>query len=136
MTERTAIAILMLVGFSCFLIWPVAGPRPEEMSNDVLYRVLVRYDTTLNSFPSLHMALATYSACVGLAVTSGPLRRLLTVLLPLWVALIGYSTLATKQHYLIDLPPGVLLGWLAQFFAWRPRRVKTRSPAFVSGRAA
>jgi membrane-associated phospholipid phosphatase len=128
-------AILMVVGFSCFLLWPVAGPRPEEMSNDLLYRVLVRYDTALNSFPSLHMALATYSACVGLAVTSVRLRRLLAVLVPLWVALIGYATLATKQHYWVDLPPGILLGWLAQYFAWRPHRVKTRSRAFVSGRA-
>lgn len=112
-------ACLMLVGFGCFLLWPVAGPRPAELPADPLYRVLVRYDTTLNSFPSLHLALATYSACVAVAVTSGSSRRWLMMLLPLWVALIGYATLATKQHYWVDLPPGIALGWLAHYFAWR-----------------
>lgn len=112
-------AILMLVGFTCFLFWPVAGPRPQAILTDPLYRTLVRYDRPLNSFPSLHMALAAYSACVAVAITSGALRRWLMILLPLWVALIGYSTLATKQHYWVDLPPGIALGWLAQYFAWR-----------------
>ena len=129
-------AILIFAGFSCFLIWPVAGPRPEQISNDPMYRVLVRYDTTLNSFPSLHMALAAYSACIVVAVTSGSTRRLLTVLLPVWVALIGYATLATKQHYLVDLPPGILLGWLAQHVAWKRRRVKAGSPAYAAKRVA
>jgi membrane-associated phospholipid phosphatase len=84
-----------------------------------MYGVLVRYDTTLNSFPSLHLALATYSARVAAAVTLGSLRRWLLICLPLWVALIGYSALATKQHYWIDLPPGIILGYLAQYVAWR-----------------
>jgi membrane-associated phospholipid phosphatase len=126
-------AILMLTGFTCFLLWPVSGPRPPEMPNDPMYRVLVRYDTTLNSFPSLHMALAAYSGCVAVAVTSGSLRRLLIILLPPWVALIGYATLATKQHYWVDLPPGVALGGLAQYLAWwrgRPSAT-TRSAAPV-----
>ena len=119
--------ILLAVGFTCFVIWPVAGPRPQEIPNDAMYRLLVRYDSTLNSFPSLHIALATYSACIAVAVTSGSLRRMLIVILPVWVAVIGYATLATKQHYWIDLPPGVLLGWLAQMVGWRhsPKSVKT-----------
>jgi len=115
----TGFFILMAVGFTCFLLWPVAGPRPQEIiTADPLYRLVVRYDTPLNSFPSLHMALATYSACVAVAVTPAR-RRLLTILLAAWVALIGYATLATKQHYAVDLPPGILLGWLAQKIAWR-----------------
>jgi len=121
--------VLTLVGFTCFLLWPVAGPRPQALLTDPMYRVLVRYDMTLNSFPSLHMGLAAYSAGVAVTVTSGALRRRLMILLPLWVALIGYSTLATKQHYWVDLPPGIALGWLAQYFAWRrgAPRVTTQS---------
>ncbi len=111
--------IVMLVGFACFAFWPVAGPRPlVALADEPLYRVLVSYDTPLNSFPSLHLAWATYSACVAIAVTDGVLRRWLLCLLPLWVALIGYATLATKQHYFVDLPPGIALGWLAQRLAW------------------
>ena len=111
--------VVALFGFACFAWWPVAGPRPAELPDVGLYRVLVSYDTPLNSFPSLHLAWATYSACVALVVTDGALRRWLLRLLPLWVALIGYATLATKQHYFVDLPPGIALGWLAQRLAWR-----------------
>lgn len=130
-------AFLMLVGFTCFLLWPVAGPRPQELPaeslNDPMYRALLSYDTTLNSFPSLHVALAVYSACVVVAVTSGSLRRWLSILLPLWIALIGYSTLATKQHYWVDLPPGIALGWLARRIAWRRSALSltTRSARFA-----
>jgi membrane-associated phospholipid phosphatase len=119
-------ALLSIVGFICFLLWPVAGPRPQEIPSGGMYGLLARYDTTLNSFPSLHIALAAYSACVGIAVSSGRLRRILCLALPAWVALIAYSTLATRQHYLVDLPPGVALGFLAQLIAWariRPGRV-------------
>jgi membrane-associated phospholipid phosphatase len=117
----TGFTLLMAAGFTCFLLWPVAGPRPQEITADPLYNLVVRYDTPLNSFPSLHMALAAYSAGVAAAVTSGSRslrRRLLTALLPAWIVLIGYATLATKQHYWIDLPPGIALGWLAQKVAW------------------
>jgi membrane-associated phospholipid phosphatase len=120
---------LTVIGFICFLLWPVAGPRPQESSGDPMYNALVRYDTTLNSFPSLHMALAAYSACVAVAVTTGSLRRWLIIFLPLWVTLIGYSTLATKQHYWVDLPPGIALGCLAQYFAWRHSASRLTTPA-------
>ena len=120
-------AIVMLTGFGFFLLCPVAGPRPvatqgdltHATPSDVMYGLLVRYDTPLNSMPSLHLALATYSACVAVKVTSGLLRRRLQVGLPIWVILIGYGALATKQHYWVDLPPGIALGWLAQLIAWR-----------------
>ncbi|HEU4390032.1 MAG TPA: phosphatase PAP2 family protein, partial [Blastocatellia bacterium] len=111
--------LLMSVGFACFLLLPVAGPRTQEVPNDAMYRLLVRYDSPLNSLPSLHIALATYSACVALAITPVALRRVLIVTLPAWVAVIGYATLATRQHYWVDLPPGIILGSLAQFIAWR-----------------
>jgi hypothetical protein len=125
--------LIMTAGFICFLCWPVSGPRPESIPAEFLshpmYGMLVRYDTTLNSFPSLHLALATYSARVATAVTLGSLRRWLIICLPLWVALIGYSALATKQHYWIDLPPGIILGFVAQYLAWgRSIRARQASP--------
>lgn len=131
-------AFLTFTGFTCFLLWPVSGPRPQESSSDPMYNALVRYDTTLNSFPSLHMALAAYSACVVIAITKGSFRRWLIILLPLWITLIGYSTLATKQHYWIDLPPGIALGCLAQRLAWRhsPSRETPPSAEFIEKGAA
>ena len=37
----------------------------------------------------------------------------------LWGAAILYGTLATKQHWVADLPPAFALAWLAHRWAWR-----------------
>jgi membrane-associated phospholipid phosphatase len=106
--------LLTAASFACFCCCPVLGPRPAGTPISGMYGALVHLDLPLNSFPSLHMAVATYAACVA--------RRFfpsLAIALTLWVLLIGYSTLALKQHYLVDLPPGIVLGWLAYRFAWR-----------------
>jgi hypothetical protein len=39
-----------------------------------------------------------------------PLLELAAVL---FVVLIATSCVLTKQHYLVDLPPGLVLGWAA-----------------------
>lgn len=109
---------MTLTAFCCFMLFPVLGPRPTLAPTNGLYALLTRCDLPFNNLPSLHMAVATYSACVALRITHGSLRRLFMVLLPAWIILIGYSALATKQHYFVDLPPGILLGWLAQKAAW------------------
>jgi membrane-associated phospholipid phosphatase len=49
----------------------------------------------------------------------GRQRRLLLTLGWIWAGLILYGTLATKQHYLADLPPGVLLAWISDRIVWR-----------------
>lgn len=111
-----------LVGFSCFILWPVRGPRPAITPSSGMFGLLTRVDLPLNTFPSMHMAVATYCACVAIQLSRGRCRRILLVALPIWVLLIGYAALATKQHYLVDLPAGILLGWVAQFLAWRTAR--------------
>ena len=35
-----------------------------------------------------------------------------------WAAVILYSTLATKQHWAVDLPAGMLTAYLAHRLAW------------------
>jgi membrane-associated phospholipid phosphatase len=115
-------AALTLVGFACFILWPVRGPRPHFAPDTGMYGLLTRIDLPLNSFPSMHVAIATYSACFAIHLTQGRLKRILMVALPIWVLLIAYSALATKQHYLVDLPPGALLGWAAHRLAWQIKR--------------
>ena len=46
-------------------------------------------------------------------------RRLFAALSVLWGLSILYSTLATKQHWLADLPPAFLLAFLSDRYAWR-----------------
>jgi hypothetical protein len=106
---------IALVGFACFTVYPTAAPRPAMVPDSGMYGLLVSYDGVVNAWPSLHVALATYHALlVGRLVGGG----WWTPLLAAWVGLIAFSTLATKQHYVVDLPPGLLLGWLGDRLAW------------------
>ena len=60
-------------------------------------------------FPSMHVAVATTVALA--AGREAP--RLERVAWWTWVGIIALSTLAVRTHWLIDLPAGVGVGWLA-----------------------
>jgi membrane-associated phospholipid phosphatase len=110
--------LIMLAAFGCFILLPVLGPRPAIVPTTGMYGLVSRYDLPFNNLPSLHMAVATYSACAAIQVTEGKTRRVFIWVLPIVILLIGYSALATKQHYAVDLPPGIVLGWIAWRAAW------------------
>ena len=63
------------------------------------------FDGRSNSFPSMHTSVATLTA-LHLYPSFGPV----VIAFP---ALIALSCLFTKQHYVVDLPAGALLGWVA-----------------------
>jgi len=113
---------LSAAGFVVFLAFPVMGPRPKVVSAEGLYGMLVHYDTPLNTFPSLHVALAVYSLLFAQHLLAGAGRSAPGLILAgaAWTAAIAYSTLATKQHYAIDLPAGMLLALLAHRWALAP----------------
>ena len=102
--------VLLAMQMACFLSYPVETPerwrvpRPTGLSERFLAFVH-SFDRRSNCFPSMHVSVAVLTAC-HIAPSFGP-----------WVwafpALIGISCLFTKQHYLIDLPPGALVGWAA-----------------------
>jgi membrane-associated phospholipid phosphatase len=102
------------IGIVCFVLIPVAGPRPTGTPDHWLYGQLILIDRSYNAFPSLHAACAAYAVVYGQIVsrdsTHPRLRIALLALAWCWVAIILYSTIATRQHYLLDLVPGVLLG--------------------------
>ena len=113
--------LLAAAGFITFLVYPVAGPRPAHAGSG-LYALVTRYDRPLNAFPSMHVALSAYSAMFGAALVrrSGAVHGWPFVFAVwAWTLLVAYSTLATKQHYAVDLPAGVLLAWCAHRLAWR-----------------
>jgi membrane-associated phospholipid phosphatase len=62
-----------------------------------------------NSFPSMHVSVATLSALHLLPAAGSPV-----LLFPLLVAM---SCVLTKQHYLVDLPTGAGLGYAAHLLA-------------------
>jgi membrane-associated phospholipid phosphatase len=127
-------------GFMCFVIFPVAGPRPLFAGGYWLYDRLVLIDRAYNSFPSLHAACAVYAVLFASYASSDSCRyRLRKILLAfgwVWVGLILYSTIATRQHFFLDLPAGTLLGWLGYRFSVRRKFRTTDVSAVVDGEPA
>jgi len=107
------ISYLLLLGLQMvfFLLFPVSTPetwRRWNTRSNVSERFLAfvqRFDARSNSFPSMHTSVAMLTAFhlqshLGIQVFAFPI-------------LIGLSCLFTKQHYVIDIPAGALLGWFA-----------------------
>jgi PAP2 superfamily len=115
---RFSSGFLLLCGisFTVFLVFPVAGPRPDGAAANWMTQLVYSYDRNVNVFPSLHVAFAAYSILFGYAC-----RREIWLNLGCtsWLVAIMYATVATKQHYMIDLPPALLLSWVSHRWAWR-----------------
>jgi membrane-associated phospholipid phosphatase len=107
---------ISLVGFLFFLFFPVIGPRPAVVPDEGMYGLLVSYDRPTNEFPSLHVALLSFTMLVAGRATAGRMpaaRR--TALLSAgvgWILAVAYAAVATRQHYAIDLPAGLALAWV------------------------
>ncbi len=117
------LAILCGICFALFLLAPVAGPRPEALPDHGFYRLLIDYDRPLNSLPSLHAGLTLYGFLFGYRVLRRSLGRGALAAYALaagaWTGVILYATLATKQHWALDLPPGLVAAWISDRLAWR-----------------
>jgi membrane-associated phospholipid phosphatase len=105
-----AVGSVCLLGLLCFYLWPTAVP-PIERPPGTGLALLEGMDAAGNACPSLHAAIAVYSALWlhaqlrGLGAGRGWLAASWS-----WCLLIVYSTLATKQHVLLDVLAGAVLG--------------------------
>ena len=107
-----AISYMLLLGFQMvfFLLLPVATPVEWRTGvtgrgrSEQFLAFVQSFDARSNSFPSMHTSVATLTA-LHLYPNVGPMVFAFPVL-------IGLSCLFTKQHYVVDLPAGALLGWL------------------------
>jgi membrane-associated phospholipid phosphatase len=112
--------VLLALQMLCFELFPVATPPhwrrqiadSRAASAGLRFLGFVRsFDASTNCFPSMHVSVATLTAlhafnALGPAAFAFP-------------ALIAVSCVLTKQHYLIDVPFGALLGWLTyQLYLW------------------
>jgi membrane-associated phospholipid phosphatase len=106
------LVLVALVGFSIFFFHPSLAPRPKEPPDlNALYGLLIRLDSELNAFPSLHCAFAVFhGACCYAVFSEVPWHRGIRWIVWVWVAGILLSTLLTKQHVLADAAAGSVLG--------------------------
>jgi len=118
------IGALCVVGLACFYLWPTAvPPLGFDVSGHPGFAMLQGVDASGNACPSLHVATAIFTA----VRVAHLLRALATpwslqVLNLVWFAAIAYSTLATKQHVVLDAVAGAALGMVFAMASlrWRP----------------
>jgi membrane-associated phospholipid phosphatase len=103
-----------IVAYAFFLAYPTMAPRPNDRAvigdGFALWglRFLYEADPPFNCFPSLHVAHSFVSA-----LTCFRLSRRLGITTGICAALVGISTLFTKQHYVLDVLAGVALAGLS-----------------------
>ncbi len=120
-------AALCLVGLAFFYLYPTAVPRialPVDVAQHPGFVMLQGVDAAGNACPSLHVATALFTALwLQRLLTDLAVPRWLRVANVLWVLLIVYSTLAIKQHVVLDALAGAALG---AAFAWASMRGSAR----------
>ncbi|HWF20039.1 MAG TPA: phosphatase PAP2 family protein [Verrucomicrobiae bacterium] len=111
-------ALLSALSFLIFAVFPVASPRPINQEENATLIFITHVDGPLNAFPSLHAASLVYTIALARRLFGRQLKLSVMAGLLVWASLILFATLATKQHYAVDLVAGGLIGWLADWFAW------------------
>jgi membrane-associated phospholipid phosphatase len=105
-----------------FLFWPTSCPRPAISGANAAYQALTAIDNSFHAFPSLHAAFAVYSAlCAGLVLRELRSHVLWRFEIWLWALMILYATLSAKQHVLVDIIAGSVLGLGAYAAVFRQR---------------
>lgn len=130
------IGALCISGLGFFYFWPTQVPALMAGPSDFPgFALMQGVDAPGNACPSMHVAVAVFTSIRIEAV----LRRartpaLLRVLNWIWLAAIVYSTLAVKQHVVLDALAGALLGvaFALPSLRWRPDP-GYRTPARIDG---
>jgi membrane-associated phospholipid phosphatase len=118
------------MGYASYLVYPSRMLRAplhcEGLSCDAV-GTLYQIDPGYGVFPSLHVALSVYMV---MAVWSfrHPSRYFVTLL----AVAICMATVLIKQHYLVDLPAGAVLGFGGWWLSWKA--IDKAWEAYESGR--
>ncbi len=105
---------LSVSGLGTFLLWPTAVPRTAiEWTQHPSFAFLQAADAAGNACPSLHVAFAVFTAFwFERLLRSMGAGRGLRAGNWLWCAGILWSTMATRQHVVLDVLAGSVLGAL------------------------
>ena len=120
------IGALCVTGLALFYAWPSAIPvRLWPATEFPGFAMLQGVDAAGNACPSMHVAVAIFSALsVEQTLRWARAPMALRAVNAAWFLAIAWSTLAVKQHVVLDVVAGALLGtafaWPA--LRWRPGR--------------
>jgi len=114
--DRHALRLLtaQIIAVTCFVLWPLRFSFDKPTTDGLfgfMFDALGAFDLPFNQAPSLHIVLLVLIWLRFGAHTPARWRWLLH----LWALLIGASVLTTYQHHFIDIPTGMLAGFLC---AW------------------
>ena len=121
-------AAMSVSGLAFF--WLVPTRTPPVLIDWVRYpalEFLKSVDASGNAFPSMHVSFAVFTAVLiasALRAVAAPVW--LRALNWLWAFGIVYSTLATRQHVLLDVAGGVALGVMACAVTFYSRGMNSR----------
>jgi membrane-associated phospholipid phosphatase len=113
---------------------PLYGIDPE-LARHPAFALIQGVDASGNACPSMHVASATFSAiCLDRLLRGIGAPRLLLALNGVWLLLIVHSTLAIRQHVVLDVLAGAVLGavFAAAALRWRPAAPHAFNPK-ISG---
>ena len=105
------LVVVVLISVACFVIWPqrFVFERPVvDGALGVLFQLLTAVDLPYNRTPSLHVSVLVILWVFFARRTQGWMRYAMYA----WFTLIGVSVLTTYQHHVIDVPAGILAGWV------------------------
>jgi membrane-associated phospholipid phosphatase len=118
-----AMAGTCLAGLIVFYFWPTVVPAANiDWARYPDVNFLKNMDASGNACPSLHVATAVFSG-IWLHHLLRRFGAPLWILIFNWVWCLGivYSTLATRQHVVVDVLAGLVLGVLAAYLSLRYR---------------
>jgi membrane-associated phospholipid phosphatase len=111
---RTQIAVALgsLIAFAVYLIAPMPYPRPATLEVDGPLAWMLAFEWSIDqprcTFPSLHVFFA-WLFYLGLRDEAPRWRPWLLAL----AIAVSISTVLVKQHFIVDVPSGMALAWLA-----------------------
>lgn len=124
---------LCLAGLGIFYAWPTEVPASwPEVSGVPGFRLLQGVDATGNACPSMHVAFAIFTAIwLGQVLRQVRAPWLLRAGNWLWFLTIAWSTVAIRQHVVLDVLAGAGLGmaFALASLRWHPHSPGARGRA-------
>ncbi|HTV78863.1 MAG TPA: phosphatase PAP2 family protein [Steroidobacteraceae bacterium] len=124
------LGVLCIAGLAIFYFLPTRVPLPVLPATRFPgFEMLHRVDEASNACPSMHVAVAIFTVVrVDSSLRSMRVPWAVRLANLAWFMVIAYSTLAIKQHVVLDVVAGAVLGvsFAMLSLRWRPHSERIR----------